>query len=77
MFNPLTTNDAFWHHQILAACYQLVQSVLKISSVLAERVGQVEVGGSTILVDSAWWQLQLSIGKLWSMTGGPFVCFLA
>ena len=23
------TGDAFWHHQILAACYQLAQSVLK------------------------------------------------
>ena len=28
-FNPLTTDDAFWHRQILAARYQLAQSVLK------------------------------------------------
>ena len=35
IFNPLTTNDAFWHRQILAACYQLVQSVLEIGSALA------------------------------------------
>ena len=48
-FNPLTTEDAFWCHQILAACYQLVQSVLKIGFVLAERVRQGEVGGSTAL----------------------------
>ena len=43
--NPLTTDDAFgvvrfWPH----ACYQLAQSVLKIGSALAERVGQ-GVGG--------------------------------
>ena len=38
--NPLTADDAFWRRQILAACYQLAQSVLKIGSALAERVGQ-------------------------------------
>ena len=75
--NPLTTDDAVWCHQILAACYQLAQSVLKIGSVLAERVRQGEVGGSTALPDSAWWRLQLPVEKPWSMTGGPFVCFLA
>ena len=53
--NPLTTDDAFWCHQILAACYQLAQSVLKIGSALAERVGQGEVGGYTALPDSAWY----------------------
>ena len=37
--NPLTTDDTFWCRQILVACYQLVQSVLKIGSALAERVG--------------------------------------
>ena len=75
--NPLPTDDAFWCRQILPACYQLVQSVLKIGSALAERVGQGKVGGSTALPDSAWWQLQLPVEKPWSMTGGPFVCFLA
>ena len=49
--NPLTSHDAFWHCQILAACYQLVQSVLKIGSALAERMGQGEVGGCTALAD--------------------------
>ena len=39
-FIPLTTDDAFWCCQILATCYQLAQSVLKIGSVLAESVGQ-------------------------------------
>ena len=29
----------FWHRQTLATCYQLVQSILKIGSSLAERVG--------------------------------------
>ena len=42
--NPLATDDAFWSRQFLAACYQLVQSVLKIGSALAERVGQGGVG---------------------------------
>ena len=35
-----------------------------------------KVGGSTALPDSAWWQLQLPVEKPWSMTGGPFGCFL-
>ena len=54
-----------------------MQSVLKIGSALAERVGQGEVGGSIGLPDSAWWRLQLPVEKPWSMRGGPFVCFLA
>ena len=43
LLNPLTTDDTFWRRQFLAACYQLAQSVLKIGSALAERVGQGEV----------------------------------
>ena len=39
----------FWPHVI-----SLAQCVFKIGSVLAERVGQGEVGGSTALPDSAW-----------------------
>ena len=75
--NLLTTDDAFWHRQILVACYQLAQSILKIGFALAERVGQGEVDGCTALADSALWQLQLPVEKPWSMPGGPFVCFLA
>ena len=75
--NPLTTDDAFCRCHFLAACYQLAQSVLKIGSALAERVGQGEVGGYTALADSAWWLLQLPVEKPWSMPGGPFVCLLA
>ena len=71
----LTTDDAFWHGQILP-CYQLAQSVLKIDSALAERVGQEEVGWYTAMPDSAWWQLQLAVEKPWSMTGGPLSAFL-
>ena len=37
--NPLTTDDAVWRRQNLATCYQLAQSVFKIGSALAERVG--------------------------------------
>ena len=61
--NPLTTNDDCSRHRNLAACYQLAQSVLKIGSTLAERVGQGEVGGCTTLADSAWWLLQLAIER--------------
>ena len=36
----LTTNDDYSRHRNSTARYQLVQSVLKIASALAERVGQ-------------------------------------
>ena len=51
--NPLTTNDdcSRWNS---TTCYQVVQSVLKISSVSAERVGPEELGGCTRLGGSAW-----------------------
>ena len=62
--NPLPTDDAFWRCQIFAACYKLAQSVLKIGSALAERVGQGEVSGSTALPDSAWWRLQMPVESL-------------
>ena len=64
--NPLTTDDAFCRRLTLAACYQLAQSVLKISSALVERVGQGEVGGCTALADSTWRRLQLPVEKPWS-----------
>ena len=38
--NPLTMNDNYSCHQNSAAFYQLAQSVLKIGSALAKRVGQ-------------------------------------
>ena len=38
-FNPLTTDDAIWHRLSLAACYQLVQFVLKIGFALAKKAG--------------------------------------
>ena len=69
--NPLPTDDAFWRHQILAACYQLAQSVLKIGFALAERVGQGEVGQGEVGGSTS-----LPVEKPWSMTSGPFVCFL-
>ena len=54
----------------------VAQSVLKIGSALAERVGQEEVGGSTALADCAWRLLQLPIERAWSVLDGPFFCFL-
>ena len=74
--NPLTTNDDYSRHRNSAACYQLAQSVLKIGSALAERVGQGEVGGCTALADSAWRLLQLAIEWAWSALDGLFFCFL-
>ena len=74
--NPLTTNDDY-SHQNLAACYQLAQSVLKIGSALAERVGRGEVGGCHLEGDSAWRLWQVAVEKPWSMPGGPLFCFLA
>ena len=53
-FNPLTTIDDYSCHRNSATCYQLAQSVLKIGSALAERVGQGEVGGATAVADRAW-----------------------
>ena len=47
-------NDDYSHHRNLAACYQLAQSVLKIASVQAERVGRGEVGGCHLEGDNAW-----------------------
>ena len=73
----MTTDDALWHCLTIAACYQLVQSVLQIGSVLAERVGQGEVGGCTPLGGSAWWLLELAVEKPWSGLSGPFACFRA
>ena len=55
----------------------MVQSVLKIGSAVAERVGQGEVDGCTPLGDSAWRLLQLAVEQPWSMLGGQYVCFLA
>ena len=53
----------------------VAQSVLKIGSALAERVGQEEVGGSTALADRAWQLLQVPIERAWSVLDGP-LCFL-
>ena len=63
--------DDYSRHRNLATCYQLAQSVLKIGSALAERVGQGEVGGCTALADTAWRLLQLAIERAWSV-----FCFL-
>ena len=76
LLNRLTAIDAYTRHRNSATCYQLAQSVLKIGSALAERVGQGEVGGCTALADSAWRLLQLAIERAWSALDGPFFCFL-
>ena len=49
--NHLTTDDAFWCRQILAACYQLAQYVLKIYVLRLQKAWD-RVGGSTALADS-------------------------
>ena len=45
---------------------------LKIGSVLADMVGQGEVGGYTVLADSAWRLLQLGTERAWSPLDSPF-----
>ena len=69
-------NDDYSRHRNSAAYYQLAQSVLKIGSALAERMGQGEVGGCTTLADSAWRLLQLATERAWSALGCSFFCFL-
>ena len=70
LFNPLTTDDECTRYATLTACYQLAQSVLKIGSMLAERVGQDKVGGCHPEGDSAWWLAVLAgCGKAWVGTG--------
>ena len=45
-FNPLTTNDAIWHHLILATCYQLAQSVFEgTCRFCASKKGGIAEGG--------------------------------
>ena len=39
LINFLITNDALWRRPTSAACYQLVQSVLKIGFALAKKAG--------------------------------------
>ena len=68
----LITNDDYSCHRNSATCYQLALSILKIGSVLAERVG-----GSTAVADHAWRLLQLAIEKAWSALDGLLFCFLA
>ena len=67
-FNPLTTNVDYGCHSTLAPCYQLAQS----GSVLAERVGQGEVGGCHPLGDSAWQLLQLAVEMPFLAPGWSF-----
>ena len=53
----------------------MAQSVLKIGSALAERVGKGNVGVCTTSVDSALRLLQLAIERAGSALDAPF-CFL-
>ena len=70
--NPSPTDDAFWRHQILAACYQLAQSILKISSALAERVGQG-------VHRSAWQSMAAVAAACWKalVNAGWAICLLS
>ena len=71
--NPLTTDDAFWGRQILAACYQLAQSVLKIGSALPERRGGwVHCSGWQCMAAVAAACRKAQVNATWSIG-----CFLA
>ena len=54
ILNHLTTNGDYIRHRNSVACYQFVQSILKIGSALAERVGRGKVSGCHPEGDSAW-----------------------
>ena len=71
-FNPLTTDDECTRHENLAACYQLVQSVLKIGFALAKMVAEGEVGRDMLCI----WQLSwLPVEKPWLALAEPFLSF--
>ena len=53
-FNSLTTDDECTCYATLAACHQLVQSILKINFVLAKKVGWGEVSGHIHDLLSTW-----------------------
>ena len=70
IFTPLTMNDGYRRHQNLAACYQLVQSALKI----------VTEGWDAGRWVGVTWRVtvhgQLTVEKPWSMLGGHFSTLL-
>ena len=72
-FNP--TDDECTRHATLTACYQLAQSVLKIGSALAERVGQGEVGGHSHDMPCTWRLSWLAVEKPCSALAWPFLSF--
>ena len=66
--NPLTTDDECTCHATLAACYQLVQSVLKTGFVLAKGWDR---GSHDMLCT---WQLSwLAVERPWLALAGPFL----
>ena len=56
-------------------CYQLAQSVLRIGSALAERVGQGEVGRHSYDMTCTWWLSWLAVEKPWLALVLPFLSF--
>ena len=77
IINPLTTDDVFWHHLTLAACYQLPQSVLKNSFATSKRGGKREVGGfryRALCTQQLPW---LVVEWPWLALAGPFLILLA
>ena len=50
---------------------KIVSVHLRVGSVSAERVGQVEVGGVTHRVTCTWWLLGLALKRPWSVPGVP------
>ena len=70
--NSLTTDDEGTRHATLAACYQLVQSILKIGFALAKKGEMGEVGGHSHDMPYTWWLSWLAVEKPWSALAGPF-----
>ena len=61
--SPLNTDVECTCHAILAACYQLAQSILKIGFTLAKEVGQGEAGGHSHDMLCTWWLSWLAVEK--------------
>ena len=77
MIWALTTNDAYCCPLTSAPCYQLVQSVLKIGSVVAKKLGQEEVGRYIQDMPSTCWLPWLAIEGPWSAMAELFLTLLA
>ena len=67
LHNSLTTDNECTHNAIFTACYQLAQSVLKLS------LG--DMGRFQHRVPCTWYLPWLAVNMPWSALPGPFLFF--